>query len=237
MSFKKYFDKAATIKSLSNKSAEEIASQVESVGYHQEDIVEEERFIPNVDFSMPENFARYGSAEEYYDQAIKRIYEDYPYDGSLRERLKWQNESTYLDLHVFNNLYPRTNGYINLSVNGSATSGVAADGYGRPDDPEYIFFKGGPNPAAGGPSPFATHFTGSNYYESALNRENNLKFDLKEKGTTVEFWLKKPGLPVADTSKEVVFDLWNNATIGDADYGRLRIAIDTDCALGHNWSI
>ena len=59
MSIKKYFEVAENIKALSGKTADEIASQVESVGYHEEDIIEEERFIPRVDFSKPENFARY----------------------------------------------------------------------------------------------------------------------------------------------------------------------------------
>ena len=112
MSLKKYFEITDKIKSLSGKTADQIGSQVESVAYHEQDIIEEERFIPRVDFSDPKNFARYGSAEEYYEQSVKRIYNEYPYDGSLREKLEWRNESTYIDLHVFDNLYPRTNGYI-----------------------------------------------------------------------------------------------------------------------------
>jgi hypothetical protein len=46
------------------------------------------------------------------DQALKRIYDEYPYDGSLEERVKWENDSTYLDLHIFDKEYPRTNGYV-----------------------------------------------------------------------------------------------------------------------------
>ena len=115
MSFKDYFDKATTIQALANKSAQEIGAEVESVGYHEQDIVREERFIPQVDYTLPGTFARYGLAEEYYDQALKRIYDEYPYDGSLEERVKWENESTYLDLHIFDKEYPRTNGYISFS--------------------------------------------------------------------------------------------------------------------------
>ena len=105
MSLKKYFQITEDIKSLSGKTADEIGSQVESVAYHEQDIIEEERFIPRVDFSNPANFARYGSAVEYYEQAIKRIYNEYPYDGSLREKLEWRNESTYIDLYIYDNLY------------------------------------------------------------------------------------------------------------------------------------
>ena len=34
---------------------------------------EKDRFIPNIDFSKPESFAKYGSAEEYYTKAIQEI--------------------------------------------------------------------------------------------------------------------------------------------------------------------
>ena len=120
MSFKTLFDKATKVSSLSNKSAKDIGGEVESVGYHKEDIKHEKRFIPNVDFSDPANFARYGSAEEYYIQSIDRIYDTYPYDGSLREKLQWENQSTYIDLYLLNNLYPRTNGYAIVSQSRSS---------------------------------------------------------------------------------------------------------------------
>ena len=55
MSIKKYFEIAENIQSLANKSAADIASEIESVGYHEQDIIEEERFIPRIDFSKPEN--------------------------------------------------------------------------------------------------------------------------------------------------------------------------------------
>jgi len=71
MSFKTLFDKAQKVNSLSNKSAKEIGGEVESVGYHKEDIINEKRYIPGVDFSDPATFARYGSAEEYYIQWIE----------------------------------------------------------------------------------------------------------------------------------------------------------------------
>ena len=209
MSIKKYFEVAESIKALSGKTADEIASQVESVGYHEEDIIEEERFIPRVDFSKPENFARYGSAEEYYDQAIKRIYNEFPYDGSLRERLQWENESTYIDLYIYNNRYPRTNGYAIVSADGWGTQASITDGYGLPDDLEYIFVKGGPNANPNGMSPKSVNFTGSNYYEPSKNRGSNLEFDLASQGASIEFWLNKTEFVTASTEKEVLFDLWN----------------------------
>ena len=225
MSLKKYFQITENIKSLSGKTADEIGSQVESVAYHEQDIIDEERFIPRVDFSNPANFARYGSAVEYYDQSIRRIYNEYPYDGSLREKLEWRNESTYIDLHIFDNLYPRTNGYAIISADGWGTQTSTADGYGLSGDLEYIFVKGGPNPNPNGMSPKSTQFTGSNYYEPSKNRGSNLEFDLASQGASLEFWLNKTEFITASTEKEVIFDLWNGQLSSSADYLRFRLEL------------
>ena len=232
MSFKDYFNKSATIQALANKSAQEIGAEVESVGYHEQDIVREERFIPQVDYTLPGTFARYGLAEEYYDQALKRIYDEYPYDGSLEERVKWENESTYLDLHIFDKEYPRTNGYISFSPSGwgSLDGSLTSDGYGLPATVEYIALQGGPHPNPDGMSPYSTQFTGSNYYETAKNRENNLKYDLQNKGVTVEFWLKKAAFDPTKTEKEVIYDLYNGGTEETDDYGRLTIELSASAA-------
>ena len=224
MSFKILFDKAKKANSLSNKSSKEIGAEVESVGYHKEDIIHEKRYIPSVDFSDPSNFARYGSAEEYYVQSIERIYETYPYDGSLKEKLKWENESTYIDLHILNNLYPRTNGYAIVSADGWGST-TKTSGYGLPSSLEYIYLEGGPHPNPNGMSPLSTQFTGSNYYDTSTNRESNLKYDLKNDGVTVEFWLNKSEFLSSLTEKEVIFDLWNGEASGSTSYGRLTIEL------------
>lgn len=41
----------------------------------------QDKFISNVDYSDPKNFARFGSAEEYYKNAINYIASEYPYDA------------------------------------------------------------------------------------------------------------------------------------------------------------
>ena len=234
MSLKKYFEITDKIKSLSGKTADQIGSQVESVAYHEQDIIEEERFIPRVDFSDPKNFARYGSAEEYYEQSVKRIYNEYPYDGSLREKLEWRNESTYIDLHVFDNLYPRTNGYIIHGLNWGTTR-TMTDGYGDPADDEYIFVKGGPNANPNGMSPKSTQFTGSNYYEPSMNRASNLEFDLTTHGATLEFWMNKTEFITGSTEKEVIFDLWNGALSSSADYLRFRLELSGTTSGADPW--
>jgi len=81
MSVKDLFTKYQTKKSLLAADKEKLG-EVESAGYvdsYQED---RERFEPTVDFSLPENFVRFGSAEKYYSDSINRILSDYPFDGS-----------------------------------------------------------------------------------------------------------------------------------------------------------
>lgn len=228
MSFKHLFEKAQTLKSLSDQSAEQVGSVVESAEYQKQDIIKERRFIPAVDYTTASNFARYGSAEKYYGESLDRIYKTYPYDGSLRERLKWENESTEIDLYILNNLYPRRTGYGLLSADGWGTrNGTLENGYGLPNSLEYIYFKGGPNPNPDGMSPLYLQFTGSNYYDTGSNRTSNLKYDLSGDGVTVEFWMKKDAYASSLTTKEVLFDMWNGVAEGQAHYGRLSLALNS----------
>ena len=89
------------------KSAETLESafdlkgnEIESSDYASERSIEKSRFVPDVDYSSASNFAHYGSAEEYYRQSFKRIYQQYPYDGTRAERTKFDNESTFLDRYI-----------------------------------------------------------------------------------------------------------------------------------------
>ena len=225
MSLKGLFDKVTVAKSLVKKSQSEIAEEVESVSYHNADVTKEKRFIPPVDYSKPENFARYGSAEKYYTDSITNIFNTYPYDGSLFERLQWENSSSYIDLYIFENRYPRTNGYINFCYGGwGSRTGSKVGGYGLPASKEYISIKGGPG-TGGGPQT-----QGANIWSPTDNRESNLELNPVE-GTSVEFWLKKDAWdPTDETEKEVIFDLWNNELSSSAAYGRLRIELT---ASGH----
>jgi hypothetical protein len=228
MSFKHLFDKAQTLKSLSNKSAAEIGSTIESSEFQSQDIIKERRFLPAVDYSTASNFARYGSAERYYRDSIDRIYKTYPYDGSLRERLEWENESTEIDLHIYETLYPRSTGYAIMSADGWGTQVTEKSGYGWPSSLEYIYLKGGPHPNPDGMSPLYLQFTGSNYYDTDSNRTSNLKYDLSGSGVTVEFWLKKDEWIASLTTREGIFDMWNGVTdFSVSQYGRLRISLDS----------
>ena len=225
MSFKTLFDKASKASTLANKSAADIGNEVESVAYHSEDIIDESRFIPNVNFEDPGSFARYGLAEDYYVQSLERIVDAYPYDGSLKERLEWENDSTYIDLYIYNNLYPRTNGYAIMSAEDATTTAISTDGYGVPTTAEYIYVKGGPHPNESGMSPMGTQFTGSNYYNAANNREGNLQLNFATDGVTLEFWLKKSEFITGSTRKEVIFDVWNGYAWSASENARFSVEL------------
>ena len=227
MSLKDLFKNRESFKISPLSSTDDIAREVgESTEFIEEFRKDRDRFIPPVDYGKPENFVRYGLAEEYYERAIERIYDTYPYDGSLREKLEWHNSSSYVDNHVFNNEYPRTTGYALFSADGynSAKSVDGQTGYGLTNSPEYIEIRGGPHTGSS-MEVLKTGFAGSNIYDVDSNRQSNLEFNLSE-GVTVEFWLKKVAFATGDnTEKEVIFDLWNGHNSSSADYGRLRIEL------------
>jgi len=228
-------------KVVSSSSLNDIARKIESPEYVQEFLEDRKRFFPNVDFSNPINFARFGSAEEYYKKSIENIYKTYPYDGSLKEKYEWHNDSSYLDNYIFEHEYPRTTGYITLgqnwgSINSSDTVNATADGdsiYKKSTTPQYIYVKGGPNPASHltyeldnpleSPDYKKKRFK-ANYYNTTSSQDQNLNID-GTSGNTIEFWLKLPSSPeTSQTSPaHAYFDLWNNETIGDHTYGRILV--------------
>jgi len=234
MDTKKYFDDPQTI--VSSTDIKSLAKEIESSEYMRVRIEEKERFVPRIDFTTASNFAFFGSAEQYYDDAIKRIYQSYPYDGSLYERTSWHLSSSYLDNYIFENEYPRTNGYILLAVKDGAHPGTATaddNDYRSGSSAEYILFRGGPHPSSRRKGKDITDAAGtyksgySNIYDQSENRESNLKIDGND-GNTVEFWMKKAATP---TTREVVFDTHTaNAAISDVGYGRLRVELDKDAA-------
>ena len=225
MSLKDLFKNQESFKFSSLKSSDEAAREIGESGKYIEAYAEDrDRFIPPVDYSNPANFARYGLAEKYYEDAVKRIYQTYPYDGSLREVTEWHNSSSYIDKHIFENEYPRTNGYALFSADGwGDRSGQVVESYGTPSSLEYIYIKGGPHTGSD-MSVLKTGFSASNVYDADTNRQSNLEYNL-DRGTTVEFWLKKDGFTNSNTAKEVVFDLWNGESSASARYGRLRIEL------------
>ncbi len=219
MSIKDLFGKSSG-KIVSSKQIETLYQEAESKEFLEEAAKENFRFYPTVDFSSASNFARYGSAEKYYSDSISNIYERYPYDGSRKEKLKWRNGSSQFDLYIFDNIYPKTTGYINLGSSswaGSATtSSLTAGGvtYKLSSAPQYVYAFGGPNTASSG------KFEDANIYDITKNRGSNLAINQSNLGNTVEFWFKE----TSDISSGfALFDLWNSASLTSHNYTRFLI--------------
>ncbi len=241
---KNLFDKGKSYKVLSSVEPSTLGLDAESHRNIRAQVADKNRFVPNVDFSSASNFVRYGSAKKYYETAFDRITNEYPYDGSSAEKQEFFNSSSYLDLHIYDNEYPTTTGYVTLSSDqwGSSTikgTGAGAeDAWGVTDDLEYIRLVGGPHTSSDGMAGKTIHsqFSASNIYDSDIydtegilslgkqgTRQSNLRFDLS-KGITTEFWLNKgTWLGSSLTDKEVIFDLWNGEASSSAGYGRLLI--------------
>jgi hypothetical protein len=216
---------------------------------------QQEAFVPQINWADPANFAKYGSAYLYYKGAIERIQGYYPYDGSDAEINEFYNNLLDIEKYIFNDLYPRTNGYVLLSADGwGSRVGSLADGYGLSDTLEYITFYGGPHSSSYGVladafnNPHNDKYQSANLYQTNVyqpeglptdygvgTRESNLKSDF-DAGVTVEFWLKKSAFTNAKTSKEVILDVWNNELSSAADYGRITIEL-TGAATGSPFRI
>ncbi len=194
-------------------------------------------FLPPIDYSTASNFAVYGSAEKYYTDAVKRVYLEYPYDGSEKEINEYILSSSFLDQYIFNKRYPRTNGFARFATKNSWGSLVDSSGdYGAPatSSYEYITFYGGPNTSYNTNESIASAFSSShnqnNIFDLSKKRGSNLALN-PTSGSTVEFWLNKSAFLPALTKKEVILDIWNgNGVRADSSYGRFMIEIS---ASGH----
>jgi hypothetical protein len=224
-------------KVIENTNLEENFNDIESVRNMKAKIALKKRAIPRIDFATASNFAKFGSAELYYRGAMESISNQYPYDGSEAEQIEFLNAASNIDLYIFQNLYPRTNGYAIFSSNGWGSQASIADGYGRPVDQEYISVRGTMNTSSGGMigKPIPETFPGSNIYDenpydtlglTDLGRQgtrtDNFLMDF-ERGVTVEFWMNKSQFITASTNKEVIFDLWNGESSGSDSYGRVTL--------------
>ena len=230
---------------LPDKTEKTAYSEIESADNLKALSGKQKAFVPQVDYTDPQSFAKYGSAYLYYESALQRIMDFYPYDGSAAEINNFYNKSLDIEKYIFNSRYPRTNGYVVLSVDGWGTGTKSNDNYGLPAAAEYITFKGGPNVKSQTgnlkdiiPDPSNSKFQYNNVYDENLytndglpsdygkgTRTSNLKSDF-DTGVTVEFWSKTGSLATSISEKQVVFDAWNNALSSSADYGRITIELN-----------
>ena len=252
MSIKKLFDSVdKNLQFQDYKTQKEAFEPVESARNAAAMQLQEDTFVPQVNYRFPENFAYYGSAVMYYSGAFNRIQDYYPYDGSLAEKNEFYNKLYPVEKYIFDSRYPKSTGYGILCADGwGATDGSAMrNGYGMPATAEYITFTGGPGVRPGattlvskGPNNFSDKQPRGNIYDTDIyttdglpsdygkgKRGSNLQADF-DLGVTVEFWLKKPAFDTSKTVKEVVFDLWNNGTTAGSDYGRLTIEVDGEAS-------
>ncbi len=257
MSIKDLFE-GLNNKVLSSKNLNDLTRDVESEEYVEAYELRADKFQPPVNFSRPGNFARFGSAEKYFENSIKHIYNNYPYDGSLKEKLLWHVSASHLDNYIFEYEYPRTNGYALFSADGwgdfdtGYTSGSIAKYYGATATAsyEYIKFTGNPHAAVSQEEirgREATTITtaksfpdaggNANLYKQSDHRGLNLEIDPVTYGVTVEFWLKKDSFDTDNTTKEVVLDVWNGKASSSADYGRLMIELSGTTTSESPWRI
>jgi hypothetical protein len=121
MSIKDLFDRSTNyVSSTNQKDAFSDAESSRNVNAISE---KQNTFEPQIDYSFPSSFAKFGSAELYYQSAIDRIIDYYPYDGSDAEYNEFYNKSLDIEKYIFNNLYPRTNGYVNFSSSSISLKG------------------------------------------------------------------------------------------------------------------
>ena len=83
---KNLFEKTKGQKILSNSNINKVGRSVESADYVEQEITFQNKVIPFVDFASASNFAKYGSAEKYYTDSINHITNEWPYDGSEKEK-------------------------------------------------------------------------------------------------------------------------------------------------------
>lgn len=219
MSLKKYFsDKKSNTSATSNLSIKDIGEEVESFDLVETYLKLSKKASDDIDWLEPSEFARYGLAEKYYEDAIKNIYKTYPYDGSFKEKLEWELSSSQLSNYMFENYYPRSNGFINIGYN-YGTTGSTLNGYGEPSSLEYIHFHGTLNTSEKAKDAKG-HFDYSNKLDHSTNRTFNLNLN-GASGSTVEFYFKRDNY--SGSNKQVILDIWNSSSAASSDYGRYII--------------
>ena len=173
-------------------------ADVESPAHTREIFEERAYLLPDIDYSKPSNFVRYGLAHDYYTNAFERIQKQYPYDGSAAEKLSFYNDLTPLEKYIFNEKYPKNNGFVTLGVGSYGGDATAVAGFGNTSNPQYIRFYGGPHEG--------------NVVDARVGQENNLHLDLSD-GFTIEFWLRKNGnaLTSSQTNAESLVNIRNES--------------------------
>jgi hypothetical protein len=232
MALKDLFGKKS-LKPLPSKNLEQIKEEIESADLLKNKVIVDNKIIPRIDYTDPKNFSFYGSAKKYYEEALTNIYGYYPFDGSAAEKIKWEADASYLDIHIFENEYPSSVGHA-LFGQGYSRTGTSSNGYYNTSNKEYIIFSSGPNTGSlsVSSSPLHDNFDKSNILDVQNGQESNLSFS-GSNGATIEFWLKKDAFST-ESNKQVVVDLWNGKAHGQSDYCRFRVEIQPNVSGNEN---
>jgi len=234
MSIKDLFGKRSNQILTVEKYEETVKRDGESSKHVDERNIDQTRFVPriSVDFDDPKTFARYGSAEKYYIDAINSVLNTYPYDGSLAEKTAWHNNATYIDNYIFENEYPRTTGYVKFNDAEAHPQMGVLDGYRYLQNSQFIYVKGGPNPTPINETgelrkEYPEGLGKSNIWNPEMQRESNLFCD-GTLGNTVEFWFKLDEERADIDGSICLFDLWNNRDIDAEQYCRFLVQMPED---------
>ena len=108
MSIKKLFESSNKVQEfVSDSNNKELFNDdAESLENIEQKELLSQTYRPQIDYSDPNNFVKYGSANLYYKSALTRITDFYPYDGSEMEINKFLNESLDLEKYILENGVP-----------------------------------------------------------------------------------------------------------------------------------
>ena len=237
MGIKDLFGKRSN-KVVSKAQAEKLLDEVESSDLVLANKSKNNKLIPRIDYSKPENFAHYGSSEKYYEDSFNHILGSYPYDGSSAEKLSWRNEASGLDEYLLDTTYPSAVGHVCLNYS-SETDSTYADAGGnfyRYSSPQYIVIKGGPNRDSSVPvgdkhelsKQFPAKGGRANIWDEGLFQESNLGIN-PTYGNTIEFWSKfEYDSWVTNGQAACLFDIWNGVDHGESNYVRMMLEVLPD---------
>ena len=187
--FSKQKSQSQEFRGANKKSVDEFRQDVESGEEIKQIRIEDSLVIPDLNYSSASNFVKYGSAKKYYEDAIKRIYSQYPYDGSNKEKVAFSNDLTQLERHILDNQYPKSTGFAVFSPDGWGTStGESDSDFVQSNTPEFITALG---------------YQKNQIFDTNSKQQQSFRLDFTT-GFTVEFWLKKGSSP---TGSQAIFDI------------------------------
>ena len=186
--FSKQKEQSVEFRGANKKSVDEFRQDVESDEEIKQIRIEDSLVIPDLNYASASSFVKYGSAKKYYEDAIKRIYSQYPYDGSSAEKIAFKNEVTQLERYILDNEYPKSTGFAVFSPDGWGTAGSNDVGFYSSSLPEFITAFG---------------WKKDQVWNTGSSQQQSFRLDFTE-GRTVEFWFKKGSFPAG---AEAIFDI------------------------------